>query len=146
MSTLPAMSANATLRLVFLSLVTMLLVTACGGDDTGESVEVSMVEFSYVDAAWTVKAEEEFSFVLTNDGAVIHNWSIVVPGAEISMEGDLPDDPADRDALYLHQEELEAGEAVTRTFIAPPAGTYQVICDIQAHFSAGMAGTLTVEP
>ncbi len=146
MITLPAMSANATLRFAFLSLLTALLVTACGGDDGGDTVEISMTEFTFTESTWTVKAEEEFTFVLDNDGSVIHNWSIVVPGKEIRTEGDLPDDPAERGDLYLHQEELEAGTSVTRRFIAPPAGTYQVICDIQAHFSAGMVGTLTVEP
>ena len=38
----------------------------------------------------------------------------------------------------------DAGEAITITFTAPAAGTYQVICNVPGHFSAGMEGLLTV--
>jgi uncharacterized cupredoxin-like copper-binding protein len=101
--------------------------------------------FAYTENTWTVTAGEEFTLAFNNEGTVIHNWSLVVPGREISREGDLPENPAERVDLYLFQEEIEAGESKTRLLVAPPPGTYQVICDIQAHFSAGMSGTLTVE-
>ncbi len=46
--------------------------------------------------------------------------------------------------LIVFEISAAAGEAVTNTFTAPAAGTYQVICKIPGHFSAGMEGLLTV--
>ena len=130
-------------RITALGVAVFLLFAACGGDDGG--VEVSMTEFAFTEAALTVGAGSEVTLAVSNDGTVIHNWSLVKLGQEIARESDLPEDPADRDDLYLVKVELDPGQSTTTTFTAPAAGTYQVICDIQAHFSAGMVGTLTVE-
>ena len=46
--------------------------------------------------------------------------------------------------LIVFETSAEAGEAITITFTAPAAGTYQVICKVPGHFSAGMEGLLTV--
>ena len=148
--TLPPMPINTTIfKVVSAAFCALLVMVSCGGSDVSPpastSVEVSLTEFAYVEATWTVNAGEEFTLTLNNDGTVIHNWAIVQPGLEISREGDLPADPTERAALYLFADEVEAGASKDRQLIAPPAGTYQVICDIQAHFSAGMEGTLIVE-
>ena len=135
-------------KVVPAALCALLVMVSCGGSDVSPastSVEISLTEFAYDEATWTVKAGEEFTLTLNNDGTVIHNWSIVQPGLEISREGDLPGDPSERAAIYLFADEVEAGASKDRQLIAPPAGTYQVICDIQAHFSAGMVGSLIVE-
>lgn len=134
-----------TTRFLFGALGALLLLASCGGGSVTGSLDISMTEFAYEEPTWTVAAGEEFTLSMSNDGTVVHNWSIVVPGREITSEGDLPIDPAERGDLYIFQVVLDAGDSVTRNLVAPPAGTYQVICDIQAHFSAGMAGTLTVE-
>ena len=143
------MPINTTIfKVVLAALCALLVMVSCGGSDVSPastSVEISLTEFAYDEATWTVRAGEEFTLTLNNDGTVIHNWSIVQPGLEISREGDLPADPTERAAIYLFADEVEAGASKDRQLVAPPAGTYQVICDIQAHFSAGMVGTLIVE-
>ena len=137
---------NRTSRFSLLLGAIVLVVSACGGDDSAGALFVDMTEFSFDPDAVTLNGPgEEFTLELTNSGTVIHNWSLVKLGQEITSEGDLPENPAERGDLYLVQFEAEPGESVTETFTLPAAGTYQVICDIQAHFSAGMAGTLTVE-
>ncbi len=132
-------------RLVRAALGVLLVLAACGGDESSASIEVSLTEFAFSDANWTVSAGEEFELTLNNEGSALHNWSIVLPGLEITREGDLPEDPAEREAMFIFTEEVAVGASKTRLLISPPAGTYQVICDIQAHFSAGMSGTLIVE-
>ena len=143
------MPINTTIfKVVLAALCALLVMVSCGGSDVSPastSVEISLTEFAYDEATWTVRAGEEFTLTLNNDGTLIHNWSIVQPGLEISREGDLPADPTERAAIYLFADEVEAGASKDRQLVAPPAGTYQVICDIQAHFSAGMVGTLIAE-
>lgn len=129
-----------------LTLAFATLLAACGGGGSAGTVTVEMNEFSFDPDDWTLTAAgDEITMEFDNTGTVIHNWSLVKLGEEITREGDLPENPAERGDLYIVQFEAEPGESVTETFTLPPAGTYQVICDIQAHFSAGMAGTLTVE-
>ena len=139
------MSAATFHRPVSTALGILLVLAACGGGESASSIEVSLTEFAFSDAAWTVSAGEEFELTLNNNGSAVHNWSIVVPGREITREGDLPEDPMERKSTYIFTDEVAVGDSKTRRLIAPPPGTYQVICDIQAHFSAGMSGTLTVE-
>ena len=143
--TLPPMFATTFHRPVRAALGVLFVLAACGGGEFASSIEVSLTEFAFNDAAWMVSAGEEFELTLNNDGSAVHNWSMVVPGSEITREGDLPEDPVERKGMYIFTDEVAAGASKTRRLIAPPPGTYQVICDIQAHFSAGMSGILTVE-
>ena len=133
------------IRLLATALAALFVASSCGGGNGGGPIEVAMAEFSYTESDWTASAGEEITLVLNNTGTVIHNWSLVAIGEEITSEGDLPENQAERGGLYVFQAEVEPGQTATVTLTAPPAGTYQVICDIQAHFSAGMSGTLTVE-
>ena len=124
----------------------LLAVAACGGGaGQAVSIDVVMTDFAFTASEWTVAAGDEITLNLDNQGSVIHNWALVKAGSEISSEGDLPIDPAEKGGLYVLKNEVVAGETASVTLTAPPPGTYQVICDIQAHFSVGMAGTLTVE-
>lgn len=116
---------------------------ACGGGS--DSLEAVMTEFAFAPSTWTVTTGEEVTIEIVNTGTVEHNWTLMKAGSEISSEGDLPEDVAARAGLYEVQGTAIAGETSTVTFTAPAPGEYQVICDIQAHFSAGMRGSLTVE-
>jgi uncharacterized cupredoxin-like copper-binding protein len=76
---------------------------------------------------------------------VLHEWVLLQPGVTIEAESDLPDTEEELLADFVYVEtEVEVGDTATLTFDAPPPGTYQVICDIETHFDAGMEGTLTV--
>lgn len=133
-----------TLKITALAVGLAFVLASCGGGSAG-AVTVEMAEFSFNPDSWTLAgAGDEITIEFDNTGTVIHNWALVKLGQEITREGDLPEDPAERGDLYLVQFAADPGESVSETFTLPAAGTYQVICDIQAHFSAGMAGTLTV--
>jgi uncharacterized cupredoxin-like copper-binding protein len=41
---------------------------------------------------------------------------------------------------------IEPGQTATKTFTAPAAGTYDIVCDEAGHKEAGMVGKLIVAP
>jgi plastocyanin len=132
-------TVKAFMVLAFVSLA------SCGGSGPAASIDIVMTDFEFTESEWLVPAGSEITINLDNQGSVIHNWSLVKMGEEISSEGDLPMETDDRDALYVAKAEVNGGESSSLTLPAPPAGVYQVICDIQPHFTLGMTGTLTVE-
>jgi len=113
--------------------------TACGDDgdsDDGGALDTTASEFEFSPSEWTVDAGE-FDLEFTNDGSVDHEWVImqepITAETEFTEEG------------VLDEVETGPGETVTATFTVDEAGEYQVICGLEGHFDAGMAGTLTVE-
>lgn len=143
-----------TRRLALVAVVSLALIPiACGGDDDdGDEgaeethIEATMDEFQFEPIDWTVQAGEEVTIELENEGEVEHEWVILQQGVTIAAETELPETEEELLADFVYwEDEVEPGESKMVTFTAPEAGTYQVICAIEGHFSAGMEGTLTVE-
>lgn len=137
-------------------LVVVAVIGGCGGDgggaDTpsGDSTDgteftVGMVEFAFDPDTVSVAAGAEITVTVENQGTVEHDWVVLNQGREIAAEADLPEDTAEVNQEWaVAAVHTEPGEAATTTFTAPAAGTYQVICLIPGHFSAGMEGELTI--
>ncbi len=124
-------------------MTTALLAAACGGADSVDGggrglseITAAADEFSFSPDVWTASAGSEVTFQFDNQGSVIHYW--VILSSPIESESEFSED------LIVFETSAEAGEAVTNTFTAPAAGTYQVICKVPGHFSDGMEGLLTV--
>lgn len=139
-------------RFALVAVVSLALIPiACGGDDDDDSaeateIEVTMEEFQFTPAEWTVPAGEEVTIELRNEGTVEHEWVILQQGVTITAEAELPETEEELLADFVYwEDEVGPGETKTATFTAPEAGTYQVICAIEGHFTGGMTGTLTVE-
>jgi len=125
--------------------VLSMVIGACGGDEASTNLEVTTTDFQFSPNTWTVPAGEEISIVITNDGAVLHEWVLMRPGVTIESEADLPETEEELLADFVYvEDEVEAAATKTLTFTAPAAGTYQIICAIESHFDAGMEGELTV--
>ena len=112
-------------------------LAACG--DSGDvnlsgELKVSGVEFEFLPDAYRVSTGPT-QVAFTNAGSVIHEW-VVISGT-IESEDDFAED------TVLFRLEAEAGSSANGTIDLQP-GTYQVICAIEGHFSAGMEGTLVV--
>ena len=112
-------------------------LAACG--DSGDvnlsgELKVSGVEFEFLPDAYVVGAGDT-EIVFSNIGSVIHEW--VVLSEVIENEDQFTED------LVLFRLETESGQTTRATLTIDP-GTYQVVCAIEGHFSAGMEGTLTV--
>lgn len=94
----------------------------------GEVVEVSMTEFSYEPASLELEAGT-YTFVVTNDGQVPHEWALAEAG--------------DHHGHGASTRQLAAGESQELTVELTP-GQYSYMCHIEGHLEAGMEGALTV--
>lgn len=124
-------------RVVVLFAAFALVIAACGGDESsGASTELEVVasDFEFSPASYEVAANTELSITFTNDGSIEHEW--VIMKSPIDDEGQFEED------LVLWEEEAEAGESKTATIPPLEPGTYQVICGLDGHFTAGMKGEL----
>ncbi len=131
-------------HLAVVAVLAGLLGAACGGGDgdsgnggsSGGELRVSGIEFEYLPDEFTVASGTEIELVFENAGSVEHNWLIL--RTPIRSEDELTEDNV------LFRLDSDPGATARGTFRAPPAGTYQVICDIPGHLSAGMEADLTV--
>lgn len=126
--------------LVVIVLTMALTLTACGGAKATTTPKVDMVDFAFEPTDITVPAGQEITVTLSNGGAVEHEFVIMKFGQTIG------DDFGDEDEENIYWEaEVGAGKTDTVTFTAPTEpGEYQVVCGIEGHFKAGMAGKLIV--
>jgi uncharacterized cupredoxin-like copper-binding protein len=126
--------------------IAAMALSACGnGGEPSTDLQVTTTEFAFSPASWTVPADQEISIDITNNGTVVHEWVLLQPGVNITSEADLPETEEELLADFVYvEEEVDPGATKTLTFMAPAAGTYQVICAIPGHFGGGMNATLTV--
>ena len=135
------------------SLLTLvaLLTTACGGgggDDgtstspvgSGSSLSIKGTEFVFEPGDFSIKAGQEFTVTLDNDGVVDHSFSILKAGNVISAMDEYSED------LEIPGTAINLGpdESGSVTFTIADAGRYQFICALPGHLEAGMKGQLTV--
>ena len=116
------------------------LLSACGGSSGGSSLDITMTEYKYAPAAWTVPAGKAVTLNLKNTGSVVHTWTLVSkPVTDMSAT-------LDKANVLFDSGDVAAGASKTVTFTAPTTpGTYQVICTDIGHFELVMTGQLTVQ-
>ena len=122
--------------------VLLVLATACGGDteETAETaLEAEVRDFAFDPSAWTAAADTDVTITVTNAGENEHEWVIIAAGENIEAEEDFTEE-----LVEFEVEAVPPGETGEGTF-SLPAGTYQIICALEGHFSAGMEGALTLE-
>lgn len=134
----------------FVLLLTMILLVAalaaCGGGEEESSPEpVSFTvqgydEFRYEPADLTVASGAQVTINFENVGALEHSWILV---------------PASKDPLVVSEADaiggatsgrVQGGQTKTFAFTAPPAGEYQIVCEVPGHAVGGMVGKLVVNP
>lgn len=131
-----------------LAALAALVAAGCGGGsgDSGAGggtpsglIDVELQDFAFEANSWTVQAGSVFEVHLENTGFNQHSWAIIRQGHEISDESEF-----DEGDVLFRTEILERTKTEVHEITVEEAGTYQVICTIRGHFSAGMEGTLTV--
>ncbi len=125
-----------------LILVLSMALAACGGSSSGSggnTLNVTLSDFAFTPASWTVTAGSTVTVNLKNTGAVQHTWTLMSTPISGSYTA------ADKANILFDSGLIDVGASKTVTFTAPAAGTYQVICTQSGHFEAGMVGSLTVK-
>ncbi|MDX1619464.1 MAG: cupredoxin domain-containing protein [Nitriliruptorales bacterium] len=95
---------------------------------SAEVIEVSMTEFAYEPGDLELAAGT-YTFVITNDGQVPHEWAMAEAG--------------EHHGHGASTRQLAPGESQELTVELEP-GEYAFMCHIDGHLEAGMEGTLTV--
>ncbi len=130
-------------------LAIVLVLAACGGDDDTDAdasgAVVTMTEFTFDPPDVAVTVGEPQTVEVKNAGSINHDWVVVELGREVTDEDGIPDDLL-ADGFASVAVELAPGQALTVDLDMDTPGTYQVICAIPGHFSAGMVGELVVNP
>jgi len=124
---------------VFL-LVTILVLTGCGGGPRPVEASVTLTDFAYTPNGLEAAPGAEVNVTLDNQGALEHNFIVMNKDITVTEWAD-----SDQTNVYFEQLALPTGEETVATFIAPmEPGTYQFLCSVPAHLQQGMQGTLTV--
>jgi uncharacterized cupredoxin-like copper-binding protein len=129
-------------KIIFLAMLIgfALMLSACGGGGASTTINVTMTDFHFEPAEFTVPAGQEITFTATNNGAVKHEFVIFKLGESAGDKFG----PEDAGNIYW-QMGVDPGGSVTQTFTAPAdPGEYSVTCGIEGHLEAGMSAKLTV--
>ena len=125
---------------VLLAMFTVMVPACGGGGGASTTMDVTMTDFMFQPAQFTVPAGQEITVNAVNSGAVVHNIVVMKYGQTV---GDMFDD-ADLPNIYWELE-LGPGESGSATFTAPnEPGEYQIICRAPGHLAAGMTAKLIV--
>lgn len=154
----------------------LVLVAGCAGGGDGEAVhdddhtdvastaylqdapkdrviEIAMTEFHFGESAIEIEAGEVVEFVFTNDGLVLHDFTIErihadVHVTDISGAGDhahmdmaMNVEDVAPNAVHIA---LDPGGVGLVHLKADEAGTFVFYCSVPGHREGGMVGTLTV--
>ncbi len=119
---------------------------ACGGGGNGgETVDVSLKEWTLTPSASTAPAGK-VTFAATNDGAVQHELVIIktdMPVDQLPVTNDTVDVAAAGDEIG-EIERFDPGQTEEASFDLE-AGTYALICNIPTHYAQGLRASFTVQ-
>jgi predicted lipoprotein with Yx(FWY)xxD motif/uncharacterized cupredoxin-like copper-binding protein len=108
---------------------------AATGDTT---IAVELGEFYFAPETTTLQVGQEYTFVLTNVGVLIHEF-VIEPAGTV-------DEPLETDTgEEAEVEDIGPGETAELTFTFDEPGQYQFSCHIPGHFENGMVVEITVE-
>ncbi len=126
--------------LLVLLILPAFVLSACGSTKPSTTIDVTMAEFMYTPAEFSIPVGQEVTINASNNGAVVHEFIIMKLGQTVGT------DFGDEDVPNIYwRVEVEPGKNVTATFTSPSEpGEYQVVCGTKGHYVAGMTGKLIV--
>lgn len=136
------------------TIVSVAMVAALGacGSDSNDSSDSTSNDITGSVAEWTVETDAttakagEVVFTITNDGTIGHEFLVVktdIAAGEIPLDGDHFAEPTDGLEVIDEIGEFAKGTTETLTLTLDP-GTYQLVCNLPDHYSAGMYMSFTV--
>jgi len=141
-------------------LVLALLTSACGSRPAAaEVVPVELTEFAIHSPTSTFKVGTRYRFVISNPGAINHEFVLVAEGEEHRMpaEGEHGHSSAEGDhgheqehgaggMLHVSESQLTPGASVTIEYTFTEPGEYEFGCYLPGHYAAGMYTKINVMP
>jgi len=106
-----------------------LALAACGSRSAlpPRSIAVELTEFTITPTVYSAQTGEPLTFVVTNQGVLDHNVTILNPSGK-----------------ELAHVEVKSGQAARFDFHPSAPGGLQIICSIDGHYKAGMSAQLMV--
>ncbi len=113
--------------------------------DKKQELTIDLSEYAFTPKDTILKMGQPYEIKVVNTGAVKHEFtagdffnSIAFRKAE--------DASGEFKAPAPYEVEVFAGKTIELYLIPTKAGTYDLVCEIEGHFEAGMFGTITVTP
>ena len=137
-------------RFVPLMVLVVAVLAACGGGAGGAAsgnattVTVTLTDFKIDSSVTSFSVGVPYHFVVTNKGAVAHEFVIMPPEqAAQSSEAQLPSTAL----AGIAGKDLPTGATKTLdyTFTQAPAGGLEFACHLPGHYEAGMHTPITVK-
>lgn len=135
-------------KLFGILIVTILLLTACGGGNSNE-VKITLTDFGIESSRTSFEVGVPYHFVVTNNGKIEHEIMFMAPMTKEQMGMNMDMEEMDKMALtHIEAEELQPSMTAEMdyTFTQPaPEGTLEFSCHIAGHYEAGMKLPITVK-
>lgn len=144
-------------------ILVMALLSACGSLPTpAQVVPIELTEFAIESPISVFKVGIPYRFVISNPGAINHEFVLLAEGEEHHMEAagsaeaehghaeadahGHEDEHAMANMLHVGESQLTPGATVTieHTFTEP--GEYEFGCYLPGHYAAGMFAKISVVP
>ena len=110
--------------------------TDMGTPAAAGAVTVTLSDYTIEASAVTFRVGQEYTFTITNNGAMIHEFLIERAGAA--------DEPLEVNDEEAEVEDIDPGASKTLTWTFTEPGAYQLTCHVPGHYPAGMALNITV--
>jgi uncharacterized cupredoxin-like copper-binding protein len=113
--------------------------------DTMETVEIELGEFFFKPNEIHLRVDQPYNLVFNNPGAVKHEATAPEFFQKVAFRK-VEDGSGEFKAPAPLEVEVFAGKETELYLIPTEAGTYDLVCEIEGHFEAGMFGTIVVDP
>ena len=138
------MKRRFTTGLILMGLL-LAMLSACGPQPP-QKVEITLSDFKIESSITQFKVGQSYEFVITNQGAINHEFMIMPPLAMDQMNMTM--EMMDAQALHMvEQENLPAGASTTFEFTFPKESAGESLefsCHVPGHYEQGMKLPITV--
>jgi len=111
--------------------------------DAGETLTIDLSEFAFTPSEITLTAGQPYVITVLNVGDVKHEFTAEDFFGTVAFRK-AEDASGEFKAPAPREVEVFAGATIDLYLIPTQPGTYDLVCEIEGHFEAGMFGTITV--
>ena len=113
--------------------------------DAAEKMTIELSEFAFSPKDFTLEAGKPYILTVVTVGDVKHEFTASEFFPTIAFRK-AQDESGEFKSTSPHEIEVFPGKQIDIYLIPTEAGTYDLKCEIEGHFEAGMFGTITVTP